>query len=84
VKKSWEEQKHFIRQPTDKVAKHAKKTKQLVIGNLCALVRRLTDEIVYFFTPSPARAGHGQDGRATGHVAATRSLWQRASGRRYL
>ena len=56
MKKSWEEQKHFIRQPTDKVAKRAKKTKQLVVGNLCALVRRLTDEIVYFFTASDAHA----------------------------
>ena len=54
MKKSWEEQKHLIRQPTDKVAKRAKKTKQLVVGNLCALAP--LREIVYFFTASDARA----------------------------
>jgi hypothetical protein len=43
-----EEQKPFFRQPTDKVAKGAKKTKGVLIVNLCGLVRRLTDEFVYF------------------------------------
>ena len=58
MKKFLGEQKHFIRQPTDKVAGDAKKTKELLFAHLCALAP--LREIVYFFTPSNARATAGR------------------------
>ena len=48
VKKSPNEQKRFIRQPTDKVAEGAMRTKQLLFVSLCALAP--LREIVYIFT----------------------------------
>jgi hypothetical protein len=52
VKTFLDEQKHFTPR-----RQGAKKTTQLFFTSLCALVRRLTDEIVYFFTASCA-VGH--------------------------
>jgi hypothetical protein len=52
VKKSLEEQKHFIPPTRDKVQEGAKKRKQLFFASLCALAS--LREIVYFFTASPA------------------------------
>jgi hypothetical protein len=53
VKKCWQEQKHFIRQPTDKGAKGAERTTQSFFANLCVLAP--WREIVLFFPPSDAR-----------------------------
>jgi hypothetical protein len=62
VSKFWKDQ-NISRQGTK--AQRRKGNKAIILCDLCVFVRRLTDETVYFFKASPARAFHGQDGRAT-------------------
>ena len=59
MKKSLEEQKHFIPPTRDKVPEGAKKTKKLFFATLCALAS--LREIVYFFTTSAAMIPRRRD-----------------------